>query len=328
MPAMRDAFWTRIFERAIEDRNIVVLSADFTAPALDRFRLELPSQYIRLGIAEQNMILMAAGLALEGKRPFCYAIAPFLTMRCYEQIRLYAAGMNLPITLVGVGAGFSYADAGYTHQTLEDISLMRALPHMRIFQPCDNASTRKMADILLQSDGPAYLRLDRYGDESVAFQEETTEKGYHIARPVQRITLAASGYMVKTALDAAGQLQAAGISVGVVDICRIPVDETLYGVLPGAEKIIVLEEHTLPGGLGSFILEQFCEKKLPVQVYRIGLDLSNGYPEEYSGRQALHKLYQIDAEHIVRFVKGLEKNELDCERHLAEGRKIPDNRSI
>lgn len=304
MPAMRDVFWNRIYERAKEDRDIVVLSADFSAPALDRFRLELPSQYIRLGISEQNMILMAAGLAMEGKHPFCYAIAPFLTMRCFEQIRLYAAGMNLPIKLVGVGAGFAYADAGYTHQTLEDISLMRALPHMRIFQPCDNASVRKMADILLQSDGPAYLRLDRNGDESIAFQEGTIEKGYHIVRPVQRITIAASGYMVKTALEAAEQLENAGVPVGVVDICRIPADEALYGVLSQAEKVIVLEEHTLPGGVGSYILEQFCERNISVKVDRIGLDLSDGYPEEYSGRQALHKLYKIDAEHIVRFVKG------------------------
>lgn len=304
MPAMRDVFWDCIYERAKEDRNVIVLSADFSAPALDRFRLELPSQYIRLGIAEQNMILMATGLAMEGKRPFCYAIAPFLTMRCFEQIRLYASGMDLPITLVGVGAGFSYADSGYTHHALEDISLIRSLPHMRIFQPCDNASIRKMADILLKSSGPAYLRLDRSSDELVSFQEETIEKGYHIVRPIQRITLAASGYMVRTALDAAAQLQSSGISVGVVDICRIPADEDLYRALSQAEKVIVLEEHTLPGGLGSYILEQFCERGVSANVQRVGLDLSDGYPEEYSGRQALHKLYQIDAEHIVQLVKG------------------------
>lgn len=305
MPAMRDVFWNRIYQRAKEDRNIVILSADFSAPSLDRFRLELPSQYIRLGIAEQNMILMATGLALEGKRPFCYAIAPFLTMRCFEQIRLYASGMNLPITLVGVGAGFSYADSGYTHHALEDIALMRTLPHMQVFQPCDNASVRKMADMLAQSKGPAYLRLDRYGDESIAFQEETTEKGFHIVRPAQRITLAASGYMVKTALDAAERLQNVGIPVGVIDICRIPVDKELYGILAQTEKLIVLEEHTLPGGLGSYILERLCEKKCPIEVHRMGLDLSNGYPEEYSGRQALHKMYQLDSEHIIQRVKEM-----------------------
>lgn len=307
MPAMRDVFWDRIYEKAKEDRNIVVLSADFSAPSLDRFRLELPSQYIRLGIAEQNMILMATGLALEGKRPFCYAIAPFLAMRCFEQIRLYASGMNLPITLVGVGAGFSYADSGYTHHALEDIAQMRTLPHMQVFQPCDNASVRKMADMLIQLDGPAYLRLDRYGEETVAFREGTTEKGFHIVRPIRRVTLAASGYMVKTALSAADQLQEAGILVGVVDICRIPVDGALYAALAKVEKMVVLEEHTLPGGLGSYMLEQFCERKLPVEVYRVGLDLSQGYPEEYSGRQVLHELYQIDSEHVVQLIKRLEQ---------------------
>jgi len=303
---MRDAFWDRIYEYAKKDRNIVILSADFSAPSLDRFRLELPSQYIKLGIAEQNMILTAVGLALEGKRPFCYAIAPFLTMRCFEQIRLYVAGMNLPITLVGVGAGFSYADSGYTHHALEDIALMRTLPNMRIFQPCDNASVRKMADMLLQSSSPTYLRLDRYGEETLAFQEGATEKGFHIPRPIQRITLAASGYMVKTALDVAKQLQSAGICVGVVDICCLPFDETMYDILAQVEKLVVLEEHTLPGGLGSYILEQICVKNLPIQVHRVGLDLSGGYPEEYSGRQALHKMYQIDSEHTAQLIQRLE----------------------
>lgn len=307
MPAMRDIFWNRIYERARDDRNIVVLSADFSAPSLDRFRLELPAQYIRLGIAEQNMILMAAGLALEGKHPFCYAIAPFLTMRCLEQIRLFVAGMDLPITLVSVGAGFSYADSGYTHHALEDIAQMRTLPHMQVFQPCDNASVRKMADMLIQLNGPAYLRLDRYGEETVAFREETSKKGFHIVRPVQKITLVASGYMVKTALSAADQLQEAGISVGVVDFCRIPVDDALYDTLAQVEKLVILEEHTLPGGLGSYMLEQLCDRRLLIEVYRAGLDLSGGYPEEYSGRQALHELYQIDSEHVIQLVKRLEQ---------------------
>lgn len=306
MPAMRDVFWNQIYARAKEDRNIVVLSADFSAPSLDRFRLELPSQYIRLGIAEQNMILMAAGLALEGKRPFCYAIAPFLTMRCLEQTRLFASGMRLPITLVGVGAGFSYADSGYTHHALEDIAQMRALPHMQVFQPCDNASIRAMADMLVQSDGPAYLRLDRYGEETIAFREETIGKGFQIARPVRRITLAASGYMVKTAIEAAARLEDDGIHVGVVDICRIPVDGALYDALAPAEELVVLEEHTLPGGLGSYFLEQICGKKLPLRVHRAGLDLSDGYPEEYSSRQALHELYQLGPGQIAQMIKRLE----------------------
>ena len=100
MPTMRDVFWDALFEKAKKDRNIVVLSADFAAPSLDKFRLELPAQFINLGIAEQNMMLLAAGLAIEGKKPFCYAISTFLTMRCFEQTRLYAAGMNLPIVMV------------------------------------------------------------------------------------------------------------------------------------------------------------------------------------------------------------------------------------
>lgn len=307
MPAMRDIFWNQIFEHAKQDRNIVVLSADFSAPSLDRFRLELPSQYIRLGIAEQNMILMAAGLALEGKRPFCYAIAPFLTMRCFEQVRLYAAGMNLPITLVGVGAGFAYADSGYTHHALEDVALMRTLPHMKIYQPCDNCSVRQMADARVRETGPAYLRLDRYGDEQLDSSAQAITQGFRMIAPAKRVTLAASGYMVKTALAAAETLEKQGISVGVVDICTLPFDGgRLRDALSETEKLVVLDEHVLAGGLGACLLEWVSACGAAWEVHRMGLDLSDGYAEEYSGRQALHKIYHIDPDSVVQMVKGLE----------------------
>lgn len=308
MPTMRDAFWNRIFTKAKENRDIVLLSADFSAPSLDQFRLELPAQYLRLGITEQNMILMATGLALEGKRPFCFAIAPFLTMRCYEQIRLYAAGMNLPITLVGVGSGLAYADSGYTHHALEDVSIMRALPHMRIFQPCDNATVERMADLVLESASPAYFRLDRYSEDRLIEDPETVATGLNVLRPVQPITIMASGYMVKTALKAADALNARGISVGVLDACILPFQQGRFRKLAETmQSLLVLEEHTLPGGLGSYVLECVSDLRLPLTVYRHGLDLSEGYVKEYSGRETVHRQYQIDVGSVMETVEKLEE---------------------
>ena len=308
MAAMRDVFWNKIFEEAKTNRDIVLLSADFSAPSLDKFRLELPSQYINLGIAEQNMMLFATGMALEGKKAFCYAITPFLTMRCFEQTRLYAAGMKLPITLVGVGAGFSYSDSGYTHHALEDISIMRTLPHMRIFQPCDNASVEKMADLILQSETPVYLRLDRYGDENLVGDLTHLEKGLNVVRPVKKITLIASGYMIKTALKTAELLQQQGIEVGILDACILPMDKEFFAEqVKEAEHLIVLEEHVLAGGLGSYILELVSDLKLSVQVHRCGLELTNGYIKEYSSRENIHTLCGIDVDSVVKLVKEIER---------------------
>ncbi len=311
MPAMRDVFWNHLYEKAKEDRDIVVLSTDFSAPSLDRFRLELPAQYIRLGIAEQIMILMAAGMALEGKRPFCYAIAPFLTMRCFEQIRLYVSGMNLPITLIGVGAGFAYADSGYTHHALEDVALMRTLPHMKIYQPCDTVSVKAMADQVLSENKPAYFRLDRYEEEKVSDDFHGIAQGIRIVNPVQKVTLIASGYMIKTAQSVARLLEIEGMSVGILDICTLPFDEDIFAALIKQSKtIITLEEHILSGGMGCYILETVYDLKIPVQIHRVGLDLSGGYINEYSGREVIHRICRIDTESIVNLIKELEnKNE-------------------
>lgn len=307
MPAMRDVFWNRIYERAKEDRRIVILAADFAAPSLDKFRLELPGQFIDLGIAEQNMILMAAGMALEGKKPVCYAIAPFLTMRCFEQTRLYAAGMNLPITLVGVGAGIAYEDSGYTHHAVEDIALMRTLPHMRIFQPCDNATTRQMADMVLNSTSPVYVRLDRYGEDNLIGDARTIGSGLNIARPVQEITLLASGNMVMTALAAADNLAVKGIRVGVVDACIIPINNERFSeVFSGVRGIVTLEEHVLPGGLGGHILEIVSDLRLGIAVRRIGFDFADGFAKEYGGRRVVHAKYHLDVESVIQAVMALD----------------------
>lgn len=308
MPAMRDVFWNKIYEHAKQDRNIVVLAADFAAPSLDKFRLEMPAQFINLGISEQNMMLVAAGMALEGKKPFCYAIAPFLTLRCFEQTKLYASGMNLPITLVGVGAGFAYSDSGYTHHTVEDVAIMRTLPHMRVFQPCDNATLEVMTDLALESRSPIYLRLDRYGKDNLIGDAGHVKTGLSVLRPVQKATILASGNMVMTALEAADRLAEKNISVGVVDACMFPLDKLRFReVFGGAETVYTLEEHTLPGGIGSHVLETASDLDMPIRVKRLGLDLSEGYPVEYGGRELLQKQYGIDADSVVERI--LEENQ-------------------
>jgi len=157
MISQRDCFFNKLFVKAKEDKRIIVVSADCGAPSLDRWREELPCQFINVGIAEQNMVALAAGLAIAGKRPYCYAIAPFATLRCYEFLRVDVSLMNLPVVVVGVGAGLSYNEAGPTHHATEDIACMRALPNMKIA----SVSNNDQIDEVLETEGPMYVRLDR-----------------------------------------------------------------------------------------------------------------------------------------------------------------------
>ena len=158
---MRDAFIGNLYERANLDSNIILISNEQGAISLDQLRKNLPQQFINAGISEQNIISVAAGLALYGKKVFVYSIASFITLRCYEQIKIDLCAMNLPVTIVGVGACYSYSTDGPTHHATEDISIMRALPNMCMFNPADSNTTAALVDISLQSHTPTYIRLDR-----------------------------------------------------------------------------------------------------------------------------------------------------------------------
>ena len=308
MPVMRDVFFNQVYGRAREDHDIVILSADFSAPSLDQFRLNIPNQYVFTGISEQSMMLLAAGMALEGKRPICYAIAPFLTMRCFEQTRLYASGMDLPVTLVGVGAGTAYDDSGYTHHAVEDIALMRTLPHMKIVQPCDNRDAALAAEYALNSRHPLYVRLDRYGAGAFYEGERDLETGLSVISSPQPVTILASGSMVRIALEAWERLRGEGWNIGVVNANTIPFNpERFREMMKPVQKLITLEEHILPGGMGSYVLELASDWNLPLRVKRLGFDLSNGYIEEFGGRDYFYHQYHMDAEAVLEIIKDWEE---------------------
>lgn len=310
MAAMRDEFFDFIYEKAKADREVVILSADFSAPSLDKFRLNLPSQYIFMGISEQNMMLVAAGLAVEGKRPICYAIAPFATLRCLEQTKLYAAGMNLPIIIAGVGAGVAYNDSGYTHHALEDIAVMRTLAHMRVFQPCDNEDTRQMARLALQSDGPVYIRLDRYGEEKLFEASHTVSRTYSVVRKPERITLLASGSMMKVADRVCRDMKSKGEAIGLINANIIPLDGGLLKEeLSGVSHLVTLEEHALAGGLGSHVLELVSDFSIPVEVKRFGFDLSSGYVDCFGTRDEIYESYHVDASAVEKYIEKIMQEE-------------------
>jgi len=296
--AMRDAFLDELYNIASKDHRVILISADFGAPSLDKFKTDLSGQFINVGIAEQNMISLAAGLALGGKLPFCYAIVPFITLRCLEQIKVDLCLMKLPVTLIGVGAGYGYDDSGPTHHGLEDLAVMRALPNMTIFNASDSIMTGGFAKIAYETPGPKYIRLDRYKFKPV-YREYDFSTGFKQLLDGKHLNIITSGYMVYQAIEISQRLTDQGISAGVIDLYRIkPVSELLLEHLQAPRRIVTLEEHFLNGGIGSIVAEIMADNNIQIPLKRFGVP--DGYSFKYGGREALHKDCGLDVETITK----------------------------
>jgi transketolase len=305
---MRDSFFERIYDLAKQDKDIVIVSADMAAPALDVFRKEFKDRFINVGISEQNAILVASGLALTGKKPIAYAITQFISLRAYEQIRIYPCGMNLPVAIVGVGAGVGYYESGPTHHIIEDISIMRTLPHLKIYNASDQESAKAFANFAVDGIGPKYIRLDRDKLGGIHDPDEKYGTGLSVLTPLYAVNIITTGNMVKIALDVKNKLSMEGINIGVVDIYRFPTDKAgLLAVLRDSQTLVTLEEHTLAGGLGSYILEVMNDNGIVLPIKRLGMYTSQGYAGcyNYGGREAIRGEFGIDYESIVSSIKGL-----------------------
>lgn len=305
----RDRFWDKVYEFARRDPDIVIVSADMGAPSLDKFRRDIPTQFVNVGIAEQNAVMIASGLVLSGKKVFTYAIAPFITLRCLEQIRVENAIMGIPVTIVGVGAGFGYDDSGPTHHLIEDIAVMRAMPHIRIDSISDGVMAEHFAGLSCSGEKNVtnYVRLDRLPTATIYNQETDFSRGLAVLKEGGETCLVATGPMTHTALAIAAALARKDIPVGVIDLFNFPVNEPefLEKVRPYSQ-IITLEEHFLPGGLGSAVLEVLNNHRVcHVPVHRLGLPMDKGYCYQYGGREEIRKYYGVDEESLLEKVTNL-----------------------
>jgi transketolase len=297
--SMRDSFFDRLYEIARKDRTVILVSADMGAPSLDKFRRDLAPQFVNVGIAEANMITVAAGLALSGKKVFTYAIAPFATSRCHEFIKVDVSLMNLPVVILGVGAGFGYDDSGPTHHTTEDISIMRVLPNLQLLSPSDSRMAAAFADVAYKSGKPTYIRLDRHILPTLPREDLRFTAGCREIRKGQDTCLVATGNMVHRAMEVHEALRGA---VGVIDLYRLkPLGKGLPDLLRKYRTIVSLEEHLLDGGLGSILAETIADSALTVRLKRIGLDR---YLYEYGGRQNIQEVCGLDVGSICRIIRG------------------------
>ncbi|MCX7170345.1 MAG: transketolase [Proteobacteria bacterium] len=258
---MRNAFADVIYEIGQDDPRICALVADISpAGSIEKFREQFPERFINTGVAEQAMIGIAAGLALKGMRPFCYTIATFSLYRPFEMIRVDLGYQNLPVTVIGMGAGVIYSTLGGTHHSMEDVAVAGAIPNMTVLAPCDPAEMRHMTHwCATQSQGPVYMRLGKAGEPDLtASAIEPFEVGK--MRYLQRgtdVALISYGITVSLAMKVAAKLEASGKSVSVLSCHTIkPLDrDGVQQVLASHKRVAVIEEHVPHGGLGSRIKE-------------------------------------------------------------------------
>ena len=300
---MRDAFISELYLKAQSDSSILFLSCEYGAPSLDQFRRDLSGQFVNMGISEQNLISVAAGLALEGKRVFVYSIASFITLRCLEQIKLDLCVMELPVTILGVGPCYAYGMDGPTHHATEDLALMRPLAGMSIYSPSDAQMAAQLVPVALQAEGPVYCRLDKGKYPNLPHCTALHwQQGFRTLGGGEKLAIVATGTMVHRGIEIQSALAAQGIDIAVVDLFRPkPIAcEQLGDTLRGFDRILTLEEHTVNGGIGSMVAEMLAECGPRVPFKRMAVEDAQLYA--YGSRDRLHRQRGLDADSMVRQV--------------------------
>lgn len=297
--ATRDGFGDALSEIG-KNEKIVVLDADLSESTRSiKFREKYPQRFFDMGIAEQDMVGTAAGLAASGKIPFACSFAIFITGNAYQQIRLHAGISQLNIKLVGSHAGLLTGEDGASHQSLEDISMMRAIPGMTVIQPSDYVEARAATKAIAELEGPCYLRLGRGKVPILHNSEYKFQIGKaDILRKGKDISIFATGALIAEAVNAAEILKQKGIGAEVVNIHTIkPIDKkAIIDSVKKTGKVITCEDHNIIGGLGTAI-EEVLSESYPCFVTKIGVNDvfgESGKPEE------LYKLYGLTAENIVK----------------------------
>ena len=300
----RQAICEVLMEKAKEDKDIVVLCSDSRGSAsLAPFANEYPERFVEVGIAEQNLVSIAAGLAKCGKKPFAASPACFLSTRSYEQAKVDCSYSNTNVTLIGISGGISYGALGMSHHSAQDIAAMSAIPNMRVYLPSDRFQTAKLIEALLQDEKPAYVRVGRNAVEDVYTENDCPfemDKATVITEGTD-VAIIACGEMVSPSVRAAELLKAEGIRATVVDMyCVKPLDkEAIVKAAGNAKLVITVEEHAPFGGLGSMV-SQVVAGECPKKVVNLALPDA---PVITGTSKEVFDHYGLNAEGIAKTVK-------------------------
>ena len=276
---MRNTFVNCLIEQARIDDRIIIISPDMGFTVFEKFIDEFPDRFYNVGVAEQNAIGVASGLALSGKMVYVYSIIPFITMRCFEQIRINIAYMNCNVRLVGVGAGLTYGAQGPTHHAIEDISIMRSLPNMTVCCPGDPIETRELINESFHYKGPIYFRLGKNGERNIHRENTKIKIGKAVTiSEGDFLAIITTSNMLEQGKLITEKFFEYGKNITLISMPTIkPLDiEIITDLINQDIPIITLEEHSIIGGLGTAVAEVISESNKKIKFKRIGL------PDEYS----------------------------------------------
>jgi transketolase len=304
---MRDAFIAQLTEIAKADPRVVLITGDLGFGVLNNYAETLPKQFLNAGVAEQNMTLMATGMAMEGHVVFTYSIGNFPTLRALEMIRNDACYHKADVKVVCIGGGFSYGQLGISHHATEDLAILRALPNLTVVAPCDDYETKEATKALINTPGACYLRLDRVGSNVECETGQPFELGKaRILRRGDDLTILTTGGIATEAMQAANSLASRGIQCGVVSIHTLkPFDsETVLQLARETGGILTLEEHTVIGGLGGAVAEVCLDAGvMPKKFLRMGLE--SKFSSVVGDQDYLRNVYGLNAAAVERNVLDL-----------------------
>jgi transketolase len=303
---MRKTCLDIVYELAKADERVVFIGSDLGAGTLDQFRDEMPDRFFMEGVSEQNLIGMAAGLAMEGFIPYVNTIATFITRHCYEQLALDLCLHNLPVKLIANGGGLVYAPLGPTHLAIEDIAILRALPRMTVFAPCDREEMARLVPQTLDLKGPCYIRLAKGGDEVIS----EAGNGFTMGRAIMlrqpgKVLIVGTGITSTRAMHAARELADEGIECGVLHMHTVkPLDEAaILAQLDNVELLVTVEEHTLVGGLGSAVGDLLLDKAPTSASRLLRLGIPDVFADKYGTQDELLEYYGLQGPQIAQSIR-------------------------
>lgn len=302
---MRDVFAREMTSLAAERSDVTLLSGDIGNRMFDQFKQVAPKRFINCGIAEANMMSVAAGMALSGLRPVIYTITPFTTTRCFEQIRVDVAYHQAPVVIVGTGSGLSYAELGPTHHSLEDMAILRTLPGLNVVAPADSAELMAQLREALDAPNPTYMRIGKKGEPSLHGASAKLGIGKaNLLRDGSDLLVVGVGPILGEALQAAEGAASEGISVAVASLGGVKPLDTVFleAMARRFQRWISLEEHGIVGGLGSALLEWLNEREgTPISLKRLGAP--DAFLHELGNQNYARCQLYLDAEGIGQTIR-------------------------
>lgn len=300
---VRDAFFDEIYDLTKKENDIIIVSSDIGAPSLDLFRQEYPHRFVNVGIAEQNAVAVAAGLQLAGKHVIYYGLNPFPITRAFDQVRNVMEALQIPITVTALNAGTCSADAGYTHMAIENMSIMRTLPHVQLVNPSDITMARRLAHECIEHPCPRYIQFDKFIQD--VYYDDADEidfnRGFMTNQLESNIIIITYGIMSRNILNL-------DLPVKVIDCFSIPVDEcALIQEIKNAKVVLTVEDGILNGGLGSMVLEILNDNGMSIPVLRKGLRFMDGMPNKYLNREKIHDYEQLSIRQLQNTIEELLK---------------------